>query len=163
MFVLCWTPLYGLYCYFFMAENRDSAFFQFASSVLRPIFQWLSLLSSSLNPLIYIAFSQVQFNTKQHFVNDLVLCRNTDEPSNTCCFCHAGNVTRSSKGPPETLSDSVPPFPKNHPLLSCCPPIIMVRATLHFMHHFTHFLCFSSQWPFATVQWSILLVHSNCQ
>jgi len=59
VFVLCWTPLYGLYCYFFMAENRDSAFFQFASSVLRPIFQWLSLLSSSLNPLIYIVFSQV--------------------------------------------------------------------------------------------------------
>uniref|UniRef100_A0A914I5W1 G-protein coupled receptors family 1 profile domain-containing protein n=1 Tax=Globodera rostochiensis TaxID=31243 RepID=A0A914I5W1_GLORO len=58
VFVLCWMPLYGLYCYFFMAEDRDSMFFQFASSVLRPIFQWLSLLSSSLNPLIYIAFSQ---------------------------------------------------------------------------------------------------------
>ncbi|KAL3075767.1 hypothetical protein niasHS_012597 [Heterodera schachtii] len=58
VFVLCWTPLYALYCYFFMAEDRDSMFFQFASSVLRPIFQWLSLLSSSLNPLIYIAFSQ---------------------------------------------------------------------------------------------------------
>uniref|UniRef100_A0A1I8B9R5 G_PROTEIN_RECEP_F1_2 domain-containing protein n=1 Tax=Meloidogyne hapla TaxID=6305 RepID=A0A1I8B9R5_MELHA len=58
VFVLCWTPLYGLYCYFFMADNKDSSFFQFASSVLRPIFQWLSLLSSSLNPLIYICFSQ---------------------------------------------------------------------------------------------------------
>uniref|UniRef100_A0A914LWN2 G-protein coupled receptors family 1 profile domain-containing protein n=1 Tax=Meloidogyne incognita TaxID=6306 RepID=A0A914LWN2_MELIC len=51
VFVLCWTPLYGLYCYFFMAGNKDSSFFQFASS-------WLSLLSSSLNPLIYICFSQ---------------------------------------------------------------------------------------------------------
>lgn len=48
----------GLYCYFFLAESRESGFFQFATSVLRPIFQWLSLLSSSLNPLIYIAYSQ---------------------------------------------------------------------------------------------------------
>ncbi|KJH48294.1 hypothetical protein DICVIV_05603 [Dictyocaulus viviparus] len=29
-----------------------------ASQVFRPFFQWLSLLSSSLNPLIYIAYSQ---------------------------------------------------------------------------------------------------------
>nr|CAD2186759.1 unnamed protein product [Meloidogyne enterolobii] len=51
VFVLCWTPLYGLYCYFFLSDDKDSSFFQFASS-------WLSLLSSSLNPLIYICFSQ---------------------------------------------------------------------------------------------------------
>ncbi|KAI6177552.1 G-PROTEIN-RECEP-F1-2 domain-containing protein [Aphelenchoides bicaudatus] len=58
VFMLCWTPLYGLYCYFFLAPNRDSVLFHFASSVLRPIFQWLSLLSSSINPLIYIGYSQ---------------------------------------------------------------------------------------------------------
>ncbi|KAI1732633.1 7 transmembrane receptor (rhodopsin family) domain-containing protein [Ditylenchus destructor] len=58
VFIICWSPLYGLYCYFFLASNRDSPFFQFASSVLRPIFQWLSLLSSSLNPLIYSCYSQ---------------------------------------------------------------------------------------------------------
>lgn len=58
VFMLCWTPLYALYCYFFLTPNRDSIFFHFASSVLRPIFQWLSLLSSSINPLIYIAYSQ---------------------------------------------------------------------------------------------------------
>lgn len=48
----------GLYCYFFLADNKDSGLFHFASSVLRPIFQWLSLLSSSINPLIYIGYSQ---------------------------------------------------------------------------------------------------------
>lgn len=48
----------GLYCYLFLTPDRESAFFQFSTSVLRPIFQWLSLLSSSLNPLIYIAYSQ---------------------------------------------------------------------------------------------------------
>ncbi|KAI6202668.1 G-PROTEIN-RECEP-F1-2 domain-containing protein [Aphelenchoides fujianensis] len=58
IFLSCWTPLYGLYCYFFLAPSRDSAFFHFASSILRPIFQWLSLLSSSINPLIYIGYSQ---------------------------------------------------------------------------------------------------------
>ncbi|KAI6188796.1 G-PROTEIN-RECEP-F1-2 domain-containing protein [Aphelenchoides besseyi] len=58
VFMLCWTPLYGLYCYFFLASNRNSSLFHFASSVLRPIFQWLSLLSSSINPLIYIGYSQ---------------------------------------------------------------------------------------------------------
>ncbi|CAD5218446.1 unnamed protein product [Bursaphelenchus okinawaensis] len=58
VFMLCWTPLYALYCYFFMASDKNSAFFQFASSILRPIFQWLSLLSSSINPLVYIGYSQ---------------------------------------------------------------------------------------------------------
>lgn len=73
VFMCCWAPLYcksphfltfintkllGLYCYFFLASNRDSVLFHFASSVLRPIFQWLSLLSSSINPLIYIGYSQ---------------------------------------------------------------------------------------------------------
>uniref|UniRef100_A0AC34QT19 G-protein coupled receptors family 1 profile domain-containing protein n=1 Tax=Panagrolaimus sp. JU765 TaxID=591449 RepID=A0AC34QT19_9BILA len=57
-FLTCWTPLYALYCYFFLTTNRDTWFFHFASSVLRPAFQWLSLLSSSLNPLIYVAYSQ---------------------------------------------------------------------------------------------------------
>uniref|UniRef100_A0A7E4V1M5 G_PROTEIN_RECEP_F1_2 domain-containing protein n=1 Tax=Panagrellus redivivus TaxID=6233 RepID=A0A7E4V1M5_PANRE len=59
-FMLCWTPLYAIYCYFFLTDtqNQETWFFQLASSVLRPAFQWLSLLSSSLNPLIYIAFSQ---------------------------------------------------------------------------------------------------------
>uniref|UniRef100_A0A914XSS6 G-protein coupled receptors family 1 profile domain-containing protein n=1 Tax=Panagrolaimus superbus TaxID=310955 RepID=A0A914XSS6_9BILA len=59
-FLLCWSPLYALYCYFFLTDpmQRDTWFFHFASSVLRPAFQWLSLLSSSLNPLIYIAYSQ---------------------------------------------------------------------------------------------------------
>lgn len=58
VFMLCWSPLYALYCYFFMASNKESGLFHFASSVLRPIFQWLSLLSSSINPLIYIGYSQ---------------------------------------------------------------------------------------------------------
>ncbi|CAD5224786.1 unnamed protein product [Bursaphelenchus xylophilus] len=58
VFMLCWTPLYALYCYFFMASDKNSSFFQFASSILRPIFQWLSLLSSSINPLVYIGYSQ---------------------------------------------------------------------------------------------------------
>ncbi|KAE9549412.1 hypothetical protein FO519_007379 [Halicephalobus sp. NKZ332] len=57
-FLTCWTPLYALYCYFFLTANKDTWFFHFASSVLRPAFQWLSLLSSSLNPLIYVAYSQ---------------------------------------------------------------------------------------------------------
>ncbi|CAK5047153.1 unnamed protein product [Meloidogyne enterolobii] len=43
VFVLCWTPLYGLYCYFFLSDDKDSSFFQFASSVLRPIFQAIFL------------------------------------------------------------------------------------------------------------------------
>uniref|UniRef100_A0A915BSF8 G-protein coupled receptors family 1 profile domain-containing protein n=1 Tax=Parascaris univalens TaxID=6257 RepID=A0A915BSF8_PARUN len=58
VFALCWLPLYGIYCYFFLSSDHETATFQFASQVLRPIFQWLSLLSSSLNPLIYIAYSQ---------------------------------------------------------------------------------------------------------
>ena len=47
-----------MYCYFFLTTRKDTWFFNFASSVLRPAFQWLSLLSSSLNPLIYVAYSQ---------------------------------------------------------------------------------------------------------
>ncbi|KAK0397832.1 hypothetical protein QR680_002292 [Steinernema hermaphroditum] len=59
VFALCWLPLYGIYSYFFLAaSDPESPAFQFASQVLRPLFQWLSLLSSSLNPLIYIAYSQ---------------------------------------------------------------------------------------------------------
>ena len=74
VFMLCWTPLYcescgahnlrnrrrfaALYCYFFLATNHNTPLFQFASHVLRPVFQGLSLLSSSLNPLIYITYSQ---------------------------------------------------------------------------------------------------------
>ncbi|KHN85494.1 Neuropeptide Y receptor [Toxocara canis] len=58
VFALCWLPLYGIYCYFFLSKDHETSTFQFASQVLRPIFQWLSLLSSSLNPLIYIAYSQ---------------------------------------------------------------------------------------------------------
>lgn len=48
----------GIYSYFFLAKDYSTSTFQFASQVLRPIFQWLSLLSSSLNPLIYIVYSQ---------------------------------------------------------------------------------------------------------
>uniref|UniRef100_A0A914MTM7 G-protein coupled receptors family 1 profile domain-containing protein n=1 Tax=Meloidogyne incognita TaxID=6306 RepID=A0A914MTM7_MELIC len=55
VFVLCWTPLYGLYCYFFMADNKDSSFFQFASSVLRPIFQALFFIYLCLINKIYSA------------------------------------------------------------------------------------------------------------
>ncbi|VDN55663.1 unnamed protein product [Dracunculus medinensis] len=58
VFALCWIPLYGIYCYFFFSIDHTTPAFQFASQVLRPIFQWLSLLSSSLNPLIYIAYSR---------------------------------------------------------------------------------------------------------
>jgi hypothetical protein len=48
----------GLYLYFFLAPDPSSPTFQFASNLLRPIFQWLSLLSSSLNPIIYVMYSQ---------------------------------------------------------------------------------------------------------
>ncbi|VDK42923.1 unnamed protein product [Anisakis simplex] len=58
LFAFCWVPLYGIYCYFYLSKDHETSTFQFASQVLRPIFQWLSLLSSSLNPLIYIAYSQ---------------------------------------------------------------------------------------------------------
>nr|CDJ95974.1 7TM GPCR domain containing protein [Haemonchus contortus] len=58
VFALCWLPLYGIYTYFFFFADNNSYVFMLASQVLRPFFQWLSLLSSSLNPLIYIAYSQ---------------------------------------------------------------------------------------------------------
>ncbi|EJW82349.1 hypothetical protein WUBG_06742 [Wuchereria bancrofti] len=58
VFALCWLPLHGIYSYFFLTKDYSTSTFQFASQVLRPIFQWLSLLSSSLNPLIYIVYSQ---------------------------------------------------------------------------------------------------------
>ncbi|EYB83422.1 hypothetical protein Y032_0336g2893 [Ancylostoma ceylanicum] len=58
VFALCWLPLYGIYTYFFFFADNTSYVFELASQVLRPFFQWLSLLSSSLNPLIYIAYSQ---------------------------------------------------------------------------------------------------------
>ncbi|KAK6746566.1 hypothetical protein RB195_000066 [Necator americanus] len=58
VFALCWLPLYGIYTYFFFFADTTSYVFELASQVLRPFFQWLSLLSSSLNPLIYIAYSQ---------------------------------------------------------------------------------------------------------
>ncbi|VDO44881.1 unnamed protein product [Haemonchus placei] len=48
----------GIYTYFFFFADNNSYVFMLASQVLRPFFQWLSLLSSSLNPLIYIAYSQ---------------------------------------------------------------------------------------------------------
>ncbi|CAK5065261.1 unnamed protein product [Meloidogyne enterolobii] len=51
VFVLCWTPLYGLYCYFFLSDDKDSSFFQFASSVLRPIFQALFYLLHNSNEI----------------------------------------------------------------------------------------------------------------
>ncbi|VDP06736.1 unnamed protein product [Heligmosomoides polygyrus] len=58
VFALCWLPLYGIYTYFFFFADNSSYVFMLASQVLRPFFQWLSLLSSSLNPVIYIAYSQ---------------------------------------------------------------------------------------------------------
>ncbi|CAJ0604187.1 unnamed protein product [Cylicocyclus nassatus] len=58
VFALCWLPLYSIYTYFFFFADNTSYAFEIASQVLRPFFQWLSLLSSSLNPLIYIAYSQ---------------------------------------------------------------------------------------------------------
>ncbi|MFH4982055.1 hypothetical protein AB6A40_008764 [Gnathostoma spinigerum] len=57
-FALCWLPLYLIYCYFNLATNHETTTYHVASQILRPVFQWLSLLSSSLNPLIYIAYSR---------------------------------------------------------------------------------------------------------
>jgi hypothetical protein len=64
---------YSIYCYFFLSSNRESELYQFASTILRPIFQWLSLLSSSLNPLIYIAYSQKYRRAFHHLL--LTPCR----------------------------------------------------------------------------------------
>ncbi|CAI4224546.1 unnamed protein product [Auanema sp. JU1783] len=58
VFALCWLPLYGIYIYFFFFSDHGSYMFLIASQVLRPLFQWLALSSSSLNPFIYIAYSQ---------------------------------------------------------------------------------------------------------
>uniref|UniRef100_A0A0N5BCK1 G_PROTEIN_RECEP_F1_2 domain-containing protein n=1 Tax=Strongyloides papillosus TaxID=174720 RepID=A0A0N5BCK1_STREA len=57
VFAFCWTPLFSLHAYF-IATNPEGFFYEVAVTILRPCFQWLSLLSSSLNPLIYIAYSQ---------------------------------------------------------------------------------------------------------
>uniref|UniRef100_A0AAF5DJZ0 G_PROTEIN_RECEP_F1_2 domain-containing protein n=1 Tax=Strongyloides stercoralis TaxID=6248 RepID=A0AAF5DJZ0_STRER len=57
VFAFCWTPLFSLHAYF-IATEPEGFFYEAAVTVLRPCFQWLSLLSSSLNPLIYIAYSQ---------------------------------------------------------------------------------------------------------
>ncbi|VDN05993.1 unnamed protein product [Thelazia callipaeda] len=57
VFALCWLPLHGIYCYFILMKDYNTPSFQLASQVLRPVFQWLSLLSSSLNPLIYVVYS----------------------------------------------------------------------------------------------------------
>uniref|UniRef100_A0A8R1HQ46 G_PROTEIN_RECEP_F1_2 domain-containing protein n=1 Tax=Caenorhabditis japonica TaxID=281687 RepID=A0A8R1HQ46_CAEJA len=57
VFACCWLPLYCIFTYFFFFADQRSDLFQITSMIIRPIFQWMSLLSSSLNPIIYIAYS----------------------------------------------------------------------------------------------------------
>ncbi|EGT59870.1 hypothetical protein CAEBREN_32164 [Caenorhabditis brenneri] len=61
VFACCWLPLYCIFTYFFFFADQRSELFKITSMVklssIRPIFQWMSLLSSSLNPIIYIAYS----------------------------------------------------------------------------------------------------------
>ncbi|CAD6194589.1 unnamed protein product [Caenorhabditis auriculariae] len=58
VFAICWLPLYSIFTYFHFFANVHSEVFEFTSLVVRPLFQWLSLLSSAINPLIYVAYSQ---------------------------------------------------------------------------------------------------------
>ncbi|CAI5448189.1 unnamed protein product [Caenorhabditis angaria] len=55
-FAICWLPLLTIFTFFNFADQR-TPLYGFLSTSLRPIFQWLSILSSSLNPIIYIAYS----------------------------------------------------------------------------------------------------------
>ncbi|CAO4374820.1 unnamed protein product [Caenorhabditis nigoni] len=57
VFACCWLPLYCIFTYFFFFADQRSEVFRITSMLIRPIFQWMSLLSSSLNPIIYIAYS----------------------------------------------------------------------------------------------------------
>lgn len=57
VFACCWLPLYCIFTYFFFFADQRSELFKITSMSIRPIFQWMSLLSSSLNPIIYIAYS----------------------------------------------------------------------------------------------------------
>ncbi|CAB3406656.1 unnamed protein product [Caenorhabditis bovis] len=57
IFACCWLPLYVIFTYFYFFADQKSELFTITSMVIRPVFQWLSLLSSSLNPIIYITYS----------------------------------------------------------------------------------------------------------
>ncbi|VDN82314.1 unnamed protein product [Brugia pahangi] len=83
VFALCWLPLHGIYSYFFLTKDYNTSTFQFASQVLRPIFQWLSLLSSSLNPLIYIVYSQKYRRAFRHFL----LWLKSHSPEKAALYC----------------------------------------------------------------------------
>uniref|UniRef100_A0AC35TXV3 G_PROTEIN_RECEP_F1_2 domain-containing protein n=1 Tax=Rhabditophanes sp. KR3021 TaxID=114890 RepID=A0AC35TXV3_9BILA len=70
-FAFCWSPLYGLHCYFI--ASIDGLSNEYAVTYMRPIFQWLSLMSSSFNPIIYVVYSHKYRRAFHQFL--LLPCR----------------------------------------------------------------------------------------
>lgn len=56
LFAISWLPLYCLFMYYYFGDHEDAednATLHIALTVLRPIFQWLSLANSCINPILY--------------------------------------------------------------------------------------------------------------
>ncbi|VDO78672.1 unnamed protein product, partial [Soboliphyme baturini] len=57
-FAMSWLPLYLLFLYFYIYEPQmENTVGQVLYLVLRPLFQWLSLSNSCINPIFYAHFS----------------------------------------------------------------------------------------------------------
>lgn len=54
-FVICWLPIYALFAV--LLYRGQGAPISPATNILRPVFQWLSLANSCLNPILYASFS----------------------------------------------------------------------------------------------------------
>jgi neuropeptide FF receptor 2 len=58
IFALFWLPLYSIYTYYFFADTISYPYFtEIVISILRPVFQWLSICTSCINPILYACFS----------------------------------------------------------------------------------------------------------
>ncbi|KAJ8318926.1 hypothetical protein KUTeg_004017 [Tegillarca granosa] len=72
MSALLWLPLYVLYFFlYFDPPSITSSIMSVISNIMVPIFQWMALSSSSINPIIYCIFSKRYRNG----LHKLIYCR----------------------------------------------------------------------------------------
>lgn len=72
MSALLWLPLYVLYFFlYFDPPSMTSHIMSVISNVMVPVFQWMALSSSSINPIIYCIFSKRYRNG----LHKIIYCR----------------------------------------------------------------------------------------
>ena len=121
IFALTWLPLYSLYTYFHFFFDPDSQFNHVAASTLKPVFQWLSMLNSCINPILYACFSprfrqafqKVHTHTDMY---DMSYCR--------CVSCHLVQSTI-------TCGSSRDARVKSHATTSSPPPNRITNEVQH--------------------------------